>query len=914
MNKSLPIYDSMNEIVSAVNENDTVIITAETGSGKSTQVPQYLYNAGYNCIITQPRRIACVSLAKRVSEEMQDSEVIGYQTAFESTRTENTKVLFCTDGLQLAKGIKKEDKTVLVIDELHEWNLNIETLIAWIKKYRKDGGKIKVVLMSATVDVSTLISFYDGKVKHIDVPGRVFPVEKNFITENPDASYLSKILDAINRGKNVLAFRPGKKEISDTINKLKEIIGDMNQAVILQMHGELPLEEQAKCFKKFYTSKVIVATNIAQTSITIPDIHVVVDDGLEKRIEVNDGIELLSLNNISQSDVLQRAGRAGRVQEGEYYLCSYYDLRAREEYSLPEINRLLLDKVVLKLYSVGIDAEKIDFYHQPSKESLKEAKDLLKLLSAIDDNGITELGRKLIQYPVSVRSSKIIESAKQYNIVDDIIKVVSILENRSLVNSKHKIPVHENLPDLTRQITYADFTKEDRSDLLAELDILDRIFNREFDDLTAAGINKKSFFRIKEFYDKLSSQVEYDIDKQETEKNDSYYKNFLKCLYAGNPERVFASIYDAFYGVNSCSYKLSRNSCVKRKDSREVVIATPRTIEFTDRWGYNRTIDLIDNVSFIPKDFIYELLDSTKISIVNEEPCLAEYAGCFNIKLSTRYMNSIVIDQKEDKIYEGNPKFDEIFAEYEKEYPYSARRYREYKREREIEENPPKKEVFTGINNIEYEITYPIDYFKPIVKFAHKAWIPKTSGEVTDSNGNQIAFVCDSFMASSCEDLLKKVTEFEVDAKNRKILNQRKIKKIDSLEIFEKDYMSKIGLFQTYDYDELLINNWYGLCVENDTVKTARFSDEKEYETNLAKGLQSLFKDYIRKNCPLSKFKVESNGKENKSAKEAKELFTLYMDENVSKVMITNLEKSKEEIKVIYQDCFDTIEDESWNF
>lgn len=143
MNKNLHVYSKIEDIISAVENFDTVILTAETGSGKSTQVPQMLYENGYDVIVTQPRRIACISLADRVSEEMGDlSYVVGYHTAFESNRTEDTKILFCTDGLQMAKGIRNVDNTILVLDEVHEWNLNIETLVAWIKKFRSEGNKL----------------------------------------------------------------------------------------------------------------------------------------------------------------------------------------------------------------------------------------------------------------------------------------------------------------------------------------------------------------------------------------------------------------------------------------------------------------------------------------------------------------------------------------------------------------------------------------------------------------------------------------------------------------------------------------------------------------------------------------------------------------------------------------------------
>ena len=509
MNNKLPITQKRNEIVNAVKNSDTVIITAETGSGKSTQIPQYLYEAGYEVIVTQPRRIACTTLADIVAEEMgENGKVVAYHTSFESNRTPDTKILFCTDGLQMAKGIKDSKNTVLIIDEVHEWNLNIETLVAWIKRFRKDGKRIKVVIMSATFEYEALNKFY-GDCRYISVEGRNYDVE--MITKSK-YSFIDEIANAANNGKNVLAFVEGKKEIMDTIEELNK---NNIRAEILPLHGELGINEQRLCFRRYSLPKIIVSTNIAQTSVTIPDIDVVVDNGMEKRIEVHDGIEGLFVNPISKADCLQRAGREKKKKNGRYILCSYYNLDDRAKFSTPEIQRLILDKVVLKLASAKIDALDIEFFHQPKIDNIINSINTLKLLGALDeDSNITDIGKKMIKMPVSARCSRMIIEAEKYGCVEKVIKAVSIIEIGSLINSK---ATKTNIWGNDTKYEYSDFTKENKSDILAEIDIYDNIISHKYQDLSKSGINKKNFFRVKELVEKLTSILSYEIEVTDIE-------------------------------------------------------------------------------------------------------------------------------------------------------------------------------------------------------------------------------------------------------------------------------------------------------------------------------------------------------------------------------------------------------------
>jgi len=427
MNTSLPIYNYKEQITKAVKTHAVTIITAETGSGKSTQVPQYLYNVGYDVVVTEPRRMAAWSLAQRVAEEMETplGEIVGFRTAFERNDSPSTSVLYCTDGLELVKTLTdtKDRQRVLIIDEVHEWNCNIETLVGWCKKKIQEGWCTKVVIMSATLEQKSLTEYFENNVCALEVPGKIFPVS---FKQKQEEDLIPSILAMIYEERNTLVFVPGKREIKEVMEKLSKC--DI-KAEILPLHGELDSEEQKKCFKSYALPKVVVATNVAQTSITIPDIDAVVDTGKERRAEVKEGIQGLFLRNISKADCMQRKGRAGRTKEGKYILCSSVPFEDREEFSVAEIQRSLLDQIVLRLATIGIDAIGFPFFHHPEMKSLEMAKQNLIDLGALKENNeVTPIGYKMVKMPVSVQTARMIIEAEKYGVTEDVIKIASILE------------------------------------------------------------------------------------------------------------------------------------------------------------------------------------------------------------------------------------------------------------------------------------------------------------------------------------------------------------------------------------------------------------------------------------------------------------------------------------------------------
>ncbi len=608
----LPIYDVEKDILSAVKESDTVIISAETGSGKSTQVPQILFHAGYDVIVTEPRRIAAISLADRVAYEMKDSgKVVGYHTAFEKSVSDATHILYCTDGLQVAKGISSFENTVLVIDEVHEWNLNIETLIAWVNYARSKGNSIKVVLMSATMDVENILNYFDGAVA-ITAGGQLFDVEKH---QRPSVELVPTIAEAIRSGKNCLVFVSGKAGINSVKENLP-MFCTKDEYEFIPLHSELSHSEQARCFLSYDKPKVVCATNIAQTSITIPDIDVVVDTGMEKRVEIEDGIEGLYEVNISQSDIIQRAGRAGRVKDGKYYLCSELPIDERREYAVPEIQRLSLEKVALKLASVGIDIEDLTFIHQPSKEKIAEAKEALLALGALNrENNITPVGKKLVNIPVSVQYGRMIVEAEKYGkeVLDDVIVIASICEAGTLL--KHKTP-HKLFP--YRNYDLSDFSDEKQSDLIAELDLYRKIQAHTWDKLAENGINGKAFSRAKEFRNKMMESLKHIVSFRNGVEVPDRHKALIQCIIAGFLNNLYKSTLSGYTtGEFGSSFQLSRNSVVE--NPAEFGLGKPITITYKNRFGWENTMDILTNVTSATFDEIKPFISESDFSETYDE-------------------------------------------------------------------------------------------------------------------------------------------------------------------------------------------------------------------------------------------------------------------------------------------------------
>jgi len=466
---SLPINSRHQEIVAAVEANQVTIITAETGAGKSTQVPQFLAEAGFTkVIVTQPRILAARNLSQRVRSEYSwrrgsdASRLVGYRTAHEADADPENVILYCTDGLQLVRELTGNGiigRQVLILDEIHEWNENMEVLIAWAKKRCQEDPSFKLVLMSATIEADSLARYFSCPPP-ITVEGRSFPVEKHYAKNLVEA-----ITDTLqDRTSNMLVFLPGKAEIEQVADAL---VNSGVRVPILPLHSQLEVADQQRAFEHYPGGKVVLSTNIAQTSVTIDDIDVVVDSGLERRAEVRNGVEGLFISEVSQADCLQRAGRAGRVKPGVYILARLGSLPCapltkRPAYGVPEIMRKHIDRLVLRLSNISIDIETLDFFHAPSHGAIKRAKQTLSALGALANGRVTDMGRRMERFPVESSFSRMLVEAQQYPalVQSKLATIIAIQEVGGIVKGG------------PRYTGWQRYTRQRQSDLLAAYDVL----------------------------------------------------------------------------------------------------------------------------------------------------------------------------------------------------------------------------------------------------------------------------------------------------------------------------------------------------------------------------------------------------------------------------------------------------------
>lgn len=616
MSASLPINAFREQIVEAVRTNSVVVVTAETGAGKSTQVPQYLLDAGYNLVVTQPRRLAARTVAQRVAEEYGEELglTIGYRTAVDRKDSESTRCLFCTDGLALVRelmGAGVGGKTILVLDEVHEWNENVEVLVAWAKHQIEDGVDFKVVLMSATLEAEKLSAFYNN-APVISVQGRTFPVEVK------QAGYRLEddVADLVRQGRNVLVFQPGKHEISETCAMLK---GMKVNAEILPLHGQLTPAEQAMCFAHYDRPKVVVSTNVAQTSVTIDDIDAVVDSGTERRIELVDGVEGLYLKPISLADSTQRKGRAGRTKEGMYIdHCGAMD---RSDFPVAEIMRKRLDQTVLRLAIAGFDMEELGFFHQPNKSDIHDARETLIGLGCMTSKReVTHIGKLVNRLPVSVQYARMLVEADKLGVVDDVLTVAAIMEMGGITVP----PPSRNRPD--RPDWRHMVPHEHESDVMGQLHVWMLADSMSNDQMKRNGISLRDYFRAKEIREHLKDAIKPFFELGSSGRRE----NIIKAVCAGMVHHLYREYYGTYRNGDGNERELGTASVVR---GGSWIVGTPFDLQLPDkRNGGTFTLNLITLATVVNPSWLVEIAPQL---VEQQTGLLPQYDSSEDVVVST---------------------------------------------------------------------------------------------------------------------------------------------------------------------------------------------------------------------------------------------------------------------------------------
>lgn len=598
MNTSLPITAYRAEIMETLQHSNVIIITAETGAGKSTQVPQYLLEKGYRVIITEPRRVAARTVAERVAAECEE-EIggrIGFRTAHERRDSHETRALFCTDGLALVRELMGNSggHDVLVIDEVHEWNLNIEVLLAWAKRELAAGANFKLVIMSATMEHERL-SEYFGNAPFVSVPGRTFPVEE----VEPGHEVIDDVSRLLKGGHNVLVFQPGKAEIARMIKDLED--SGVN-AEILPLHGELDAGDQRKCFAHYRRPKCIVATPVAQTSITIDDIDAVVDSGMERRVEKFDGVEGLYLKPISLADRAQRKGRAGRTRAGIYIdHCTAYE---RKEFPVAEILRVRLDQTVLRLAEAGFDAERLDFFHQPDRNSIHQAKESIVALGCMDKDGIvTKIGRRVARMPISVALGRMIVEADELGVVQDVLSIAALIEHGGIT-----------MNDDSRWRALC--RRERKSDVMAQLAVYNAARSMDKKAMLNFGIHRKSYFKVIETRKHLASALKGKVQRF-TSTGDR--EAILRSVFCGMVDHLYHGEGRLYCNGDSVHRELSRNSVLYGGD--EWLLALPFDLEIKLRRGGKKMLRLVQMATAVEPEWLVANIPAMETMVAERIEC-----------------------------------------------------------------------------------------------------------------------------------------------------------------------------------------------------------------------------------------------------------------------------------------------------
>ncbi|MEK7516753.1 MAG: ATP-dependent RNA helicase, partial [Patescibacteria group bacterium] len=439
--EKLPIHAFEAEIVQTVRENPVTVIAAKTGAGKSTRVPLMLLAAGFGkqgmIGITLPRRVAVINVSEYVTtlHGTKPGETIGYQIRNDRSVGAATRVKFMTEGIllrELHSDPELRRYEVVIVDEAHERGVNQDLILALLKKLQNLRPTMKIVIMSATIDEERFSQFF-GNAPIVKVPGRVFPVEIRYAAEEPEdvGSAIAQKVEEIVRSRedgDILVFLPDEKSIRSVCDKLDEA---RIAARILPLYGNQSPDEQRAVFMRCNERRVIVATNIAETSITIDGVVHVVDSGLIKQLQyVSASMSALRVADHSQAGCNQRAGRAGRTQPGICHrLFTEESFQERPPYTEPEIKRMSLDAILLKLRVLGYsmdDVLKLEFMDQPGEARWMEAAERLTLLGALDKDGnVTEDGRRMERLPVAPMLGRMLLTAEKFGCVEQVATVVA---------------------------------------------------------------------------------------------------------------------------------------------------------------------------------------------------------------------------------------------------------------------------------------------------------------------------------------------------------------------------------------------------------------------------------------------------------------------------------------------------------
>ncbi|MDR2220562.1 MAG: ATP-dependent RNA helicase HrpA [Methylobacillus sp.] len=588
----LPVNQRRDEIATAIAQHQVVIVCGETGSGKTTQLPKICLELGRGVAgfigHTQPRRIAARSVASRIAQELKTplGEAVGYKVRFNDKLSETSYVKLMTDGILLAE--TQGDRFLnaydtLIIDEAHERSLNIDFLLGYLKQVLPKRSDLKVIVTSATMDADRFSRHFDD-APVIEVSGRMYPVEVRYRPlqetdeDEQEESMEAAILDAVDElsrlgGGDILVFLPGEREIRDTAEHLRK--HHPKGAEILPLFARLSIEEQQKVFRPSGGRRIVLATNVAETSLTVPGIKYVIDTGLARvnRYSPRAKVEQLQIEKISQAAARQRAGRCGRVSDGICVrLYAEEDFKARPEFTEPEILRSSLASVILRMAALHLgEVSEFPFIEAPHTRLVADGYQLLQELGAVDEQRrITKIGQELAAIPLDPRIGRIILAASRENCLREILIIASALA----IQDPRERPMDKREAADQAHAKFAD----ERSDFMGYLKLWawydDALKHKKSnrDLLHKCHQNFLSFLRLKEWRDLHGQLVGLGLKPNEQEAG---YDQIHRALLAGLLGNIGFKDGEAesWLGARGIRFHIAPGSSLKKRRPKWVMAA-----------------------------------------------------------------------------------------------------------------------------------------------------------------------------------------------------------------------------------------------------------------------------------------------------------------------------------------------------
>ena len=606
--ESLPVSQRKAEIEKLLSEHQVIVVAGETGSGKTTQLPKMCLELGFGNLgtigHTQPRRIAARSVAARIAEELQTElgDLVGYKVRFNDQISDNTQIKLMTDGILLAE-IQTDrflnQYSCLIIDEAHERSLNNDFILGYLKQLLPRRPDLKVIITSATIDVERFSKHFNN-APIIEVSGRTYPVEVRYrpVVEEYDQDQLQGILNAVDelqaegRG-DILIFMSGEREIRDTAEALQK--QNLKHTEILPLFARLSAQEQNKIFHPSGLNRIVLATNVAETSLTVPGIKYVIDPGTARisRYSYRTKVQRLPIEPISQASANQRKGRCGRVSEGICIrLYSEEDFNNRPEFTDPEILRTNLASVILQMTALGLDdIEAFPFVDAPDKRHIQDGVKLLEELGAFETvqtksgekRRLTTIGRQLAQLPVDPRLAKMLLSAVDFGSVYEVMIIVSALS----IQDPRERPTDKQQASDEKHRRFAD----KKSDFLAFLNLWNYVQEQQ-KELTKNQFRRQcqkdflNYLRIREWQD-IYQQIRLAVREMGLPINSekAEYQQIHTALLSGLLSHIGLKEAEKqqYLGARNAHFAIFPNSVLFKKQPKWVMAA--ELVETSKLWG-----------------------------------------------------------------------------------------------------------------------------------------------------------------------------------------------------------------------------------------------------------------------------------------------------------------------------------------